>query len=188
MKLKNVFSLWMCCAAMTACHPGGAALSSRDGGAGPGKTAPPPVVQKPDPTSGKIIEKIVALQLQKPTTNESEFLNNMELDFGDAEKALFSFSYAPDADGLLYFSLQQSRLHLNGCTKTSDHKYKMNIFWQENLGTKREVLEVFTPSITGFHFKSGHKYILSYTLLDLKNDLPDCKSATLNFAAFLQNY
>lgn len=138
--------------------------------------------------TGKINEKLIALILQVPTTVESEFLNVMDLDLTNAEKALFSFSYAPEKNGVLYFSLAQSRLHIQGCANNEERDFDANVFWYEVTGNKRVFLKKLDHDITAFQFSGGKRYILSYALLDLKKDFSDCKAANLKFAAFLQDY
>lgn len=143
--------------------------------------------QKPDPKSGKYIEKIQALQVQYPTQDEKEFLNSMELPFNGEEKALYSFSYAPDTNGSLYFSMAHTRLLLHSCSKPVERTVKVRVYWQEVKNDKRQVLDTFKGSIHEFLFSGGKRYILSYVLMDLK-EFSDCKSATLKFASFLKNY
>lgn len=142
--------------------------------------------EKPDP--GRVVEKQRPLLLQVPTQKPEEFQNILQLEFTDYDQAAFSFSFAPEAAGSLYFSNIQSRLTLEGCTQDTKRKVKFNVVWQENLGTSRTVLQGFTPDITEYKFEAGKKYFLSFVLLDLKGQLSDCKSATLKFAVFPQNY
>lgn len=144
--------------------------------------------KKPEPLPGKLAEKFKALQLQRPTLNESEYLNAMELEFGDADRALFSFSYAPDEDGSLFFTLAQVRLHLSGCTKDEKRTAKIGVFWQEVQKNQRKVLDSLVGNVQEFQFRSGRQYLLSYVLMDLKKEFADCKSANLKFASFLKNY
>lgn len=172
--------------ALTACSANSSqSKTARDMGGQPGKGNEP--TQKPEPTPAKIIEKFKALQFQKPTQDEAEFLNTMELDLTKVDRALFSFSYAPDEDGTFYFSLAQARLHLQTCTKPVNRSYKMRIFWQQVQGSGRVVLKEFSPNIDSFDFKAGGQYLLSYMLMDLK-EFSDCQAATLKFAAFLKSY
>ena len=188
MNIKFVFLVLGMVAGLTACsintQPTKAA---RDNGGGIGKASDP--TTKPDPitTPAKVNEKMKVLQLQKPTQIEDEFLNVMDLDVTGAERALFSFSYAPDDSGTLFFTLAQARLHLQGCTKAPDRTYSARIFWQQVVGDKRVIVKEFTPNVDTFDFKKGQSYILSYALMDLK-EFSDCKSATLKFASFLKNY
>lgn len=142
--------------------------------------------EKPDPA--KVVEKKRGLVLQKPTLTESEFTNVMQLVFGDAEKASFAFTYAPDKTGSLFFTNAQSKLSLEECTESTKRKLKYNIFWQEDTGTTRTNLKAYTPDITEYPFVAGKKYLLRFVLLDLKGEAADCKSATLKFAVFAQNY
>jgi hypothetical protein len=173
-------------AALTACDVDGSQIkAARENGSGPGKADDP--AKKPQPPPAKLVEKTKALQFQKPTLEAADFLNTMELDLTTADRALFNFSHAADADGTFFFSLAQTRLHLQACSKPEDRSYKLRIFWSQVEGTKRTVLKEFTPSIDSFDFKAGGNYLLSYVLMDLK-EFADCKAATLNFAAFLKNY
>ncbi|HEY8271394.1 MAG TPA: hypothetical protein VIG33_10945 [Pseudobdellovibrionaceae bacterium] len=172
--------------ALTACSGNnGQSKSARDTGFNPDNGDDS--THKPDPATGKIVEKFKALQFQKPTQEEAEFLNSMELDLTAGDRAFFSFSYAPDEEGTFYFSLAQARLHLQGCKKAPDRSYKMRIFWQQIQGKKRVIVKEFSPNIESFDFRAGNKYILSYALMDLK-EFSDCQSATLKFASFLKNY
>lgn len=180
-----VLAVWLLLG-LSACHSGSQPMTARDnpdaptGGKGPNQG-------KPDPNQGKLLEKVKALQLQRPTLNEADFLNLMDLDFNGEDRALFSFSYAPEENGSLFFSRDQVRLYLKDCTKSTEREAKIQVYWQEVQGDKRRIVGVFKDSIHEFEFTSGNKYILSYVLMDLK-EFADCKSATLKFAAFLKNY
>lgn len=143
---------------------------------------------KPDPLPGKIVEKVQALQLQYPTMTESEFLNNMEIEFGDADRAVYSFKYAPDDNGSLFFTLAQVRFNLIGCTQDVNRSATIKVFWQEIEKGQRKIVSSLKGSIQEFEFRGGYEYMLSYVLMDLKKDFADCKSANLKFAAFAKNY
>jgi hypothetical protein len=184
MKIKEFFMMLGMVSILMGCNINSSqSKSARANGYSPGDHSP----QKPDPTPAKIVEKIKALQFQRPTQEETEFLNIMDLDLTAGDRALFSFSYAPDKDGTFYFSLAQTRLHLQGCTKSGNRKYKLRIFWQQVQAEKRVVLKEFKPNIDSFAFKAGGQYLLSYALMDLK-EFSDCQVATLKFASFLQDY
>ncbi|MGZ3796707.1 MAG: hypothetical protein ACXWRE_07305 [Pseudobdellovibrionaceae bacterium] len=182
MKLIRFILLLGMISTLMACGVGNPSKTARDWGdrAGGGDNS-----RKPD--EGKTVEKIKALQFQKPTQEEAEFLNIMDLDLTTGERAFFSFSYAPEDNGTFFFSLAQARLHLLGCSKTPDRKYKMQILWQQVQPKGRVIVKQFSPNIDSFDFKAGGKYILSYVLTDLK-EFSDCHGATLKFASFLKNY
>jgi hypothetical protein len=184
MNIKAFFIVIGLVAALTACDiDGNPAKVARDNGGSDGGDPS----KKPDPIPAKVVEKIQALYLQEPTHVEADFLNVMDLDLTTGDRALFSFSYAPGEDGILYFTFAQARLHLHECTKSPDRSYQLRIFWRQAQGNKYVILKEFSPNIDSFEFKAGGQYRLSYALMDLK-EFSDCKSATLKFASFLKNY
>jgi hypothetical protein len=183
----GVVALAVCLSLLTGslsgCDTGHESLEGRQSGGGPddGKQGD----EKPKPV---IVEALRPLLLQKPTLSEEHFLNVMQLKFGEADQAAFTFTFAPLRDGSLYFTNIQSRLHLEGCTKDAERVATFNVVWQEDLGTSRKRLKDFGADITEYLYEKGKKYMLTYALVNLKGELADCKSATLKFAAFDRNY
>jgi len=185
MTLTKIISIFGLLLALGACTNNSEKEARPNGGPqGPGNP------NKPTPPVVKVIEKFrdAPLLFQKPTLTESEFLNVLDLEFGDAQRAYFSFKYAPDEDGTFYFTLAQVRLHLQECkTPGADPKYKMAVYWQHVQDGKRVIEKEFSPSIEDYSFKKGQQYILTFSILDLK-DVADCKGAVLKFATFKKNF
>lgn len=146
-----------------------------------------PDTPSPKPSPAKIVEGTQDLLFQRPTQEESEFKNIMNLAVAEGERAYFSFKYAPDEDGTFYFTLDQVRLFPKDCTSTADRRYTMEVYWQRIQGNQRVVLKKFSPNIDDFDYQRGNKYVLTYALMDLKQ-FADCKSVTLKFATFQKNY
>ncbi|MBS1972389.1 MAG: hypothetical protein JSU04_18940 [Bdellovibrionales bacterium] len=162
----------------------GKSKAARDNGSGGQQSNNP---NSPKPSPAKIVEGTRDLIFQRPTQDESEFMNIMNLGVSEGERAYFSFKYAPDEDGTFYFTLEQVRLYPKDCKNTGDHKYTMEIYWQRVQGNQRVVLKKFSPNIDDFDYQRGNKYILTYALMDLKQ-FADCQSVTLKFATFQKNY
>ncbi len=141
----------------------------------------------PKPLPAKVVEGMQDLIFQRPTHEESEFKNIMNLGVSEGERAYFSFKYAPDEDGTFYFTLDQVRLTLKGCKNSENRSYQMGVYWQLIQGDQRVVLKKFSPNIDDFDYDRGNKYILTYALMDLK-EFADCQSVTLKFASFQKNY
>lgn len=164
----------------------GKSKAARDNGAGDQQHGNNPNSPKPSPV--KIVEGTQDLIFQRPTQDESEFKNIMNLAVTEGERAYFSFKYAPDEDGTFYFTLDQVRLFPKDCKNTStDRRYKMEVYWQRIQGNQRVVVKKFSPNIDDFDYQRGNKYVLTYALMDLK-EFADCKSVTLKFASFQKNY
>ncbi|WP_413290555.1 hypothetical protein [Bdellovibrio sp. HCB337] len=185
MNIKALILIAWVLLGLTACNNGEKPMTARTGTNG---QKPDNGSQKPDPTPAKLVEKVAALQLQKPTQVESEFLNVMDIEFGDADRAVYSFKYAPGDNGSLFFSLAQVRLLLKECTKDANRTVTARIFWQEVKQGKRSIIDVLKDSVEEFEYRAQDEYILSYVLMDLKKELSDCKSATLKFASFPKKF
>jgi hypothetical protein len=191
MNMKFLFVAAAFVFGLSACNTNISPKAGRDLGGNPAKQEDP--AKKPDPADtaipvvGKDLEKTAALQTQKPTSLEAEFMNIMTLEFKGEERAFFTFAYAPADEGSLYFSLDQARMHMNGCTKPEDRTADFAIYWYEVKGGKRVLVSVFEPNITEFYFMPKRKFLLSYVLTDLKQ-FADCKSVTLKFASFRKDY
>lgn len=182
MRLVKATLMAMLLAALGACS-GAQNKTARDGGGHTGNNAP----TESKPVTGKVIEKIQNLQFQKPTHDESQYLNVMNIDFTGGDRAYYTFLYAPGDDGTFYFTLDQARLLLQDCTKDVSRSYTMEVYWQRAQGGQRVLVKRFNPSIDDFQFQRGNTYYLTYALMDLKQ-FSDCKSATLKFATFMKNY
>lgn len=166
------------------CNQGDQSLTA--GGSGGDRDVGGGGSEKPRPD---IVEGKRPLLLQRPTHDESKFHNVMRLEFGKNDQAAFSFTFAPEKAGSLYFTNIQSRLHLEGCKKDVKRVVTFNVVWQEELENfPRKRIKDFEPDITEYEFAAGKKYVFTYALVKLKEELADCEAATVRFAVFQKNY
>jgi hypothetical protein len=182
MKLKNLLLVSFLALPFMACSSGKTTLQAQPP-AGGGKPGKPDDNNKPTPDTGKKVEDIQPLVLQKPTMNPDEYRNVMKLEFADNDQAWFSFGLAATSDSSLFFSTAQMKLTPEGCTKPIERTVTFDVIWQEVQSGKRVVLKRFADSITEYPYQAKKTYILSYVLSDLKKDFADCKGATLKFAS-----
>jgi hypothetical protein len=172
-------------AALSGCGKSSKELTARGTPGQPGT----PTDQKPtDPHTGKYVEnsplQTMVPQYETPT-DESGYKNILQLTFGDAQMAWYSFELNPQSNGVFYFVKRKSVLHPETCTKDPAIQFHMRVVWQEKTANQRKILkELNADEMTSFVYSAGKSYVLSYVLTDLRGDFADCKSATFKFAPY----